>query len=200
MGSHESTITRPSAGLFFVEQFILSEIDKMNEIVIKQRASKQFTLLLLSILMIACSIFCVFLDVRVVVLAIVVRFFGIFGTLFFGFCFIFILYRLIKPKDILVIGEKGFIDNSTVKSKGFISWEYVDYIYIYSMPVVNEKFIAVKLKKNGNMDIPNIKADPFSKAEINITLNSTKEKYEDILQTMQTFLSSYLISRTSDNF
>ena len=180
------------------------EINIVNEIKIKQKTSKQVSLFFLSILMITASVYCVLLgfsfientfsgilSIRIVLFF--VGFVGIIGVIFFGLCLLFIAYSLIKPKDILIINEKGFTDNSTIKSIGFISWDFVDDIYIFNF--LDQKFISVKIKESSNIKIPKI--DPFSKAEINITLNSTNENYDEVFENMQSFLYEYRSNKST---
>ena len=161
----------------------------MNDIIIKQDNSKQFNLILLAALLTAMGVFLIFQNF------ILFKIIGIIDTIFFGFCLTVIFYKYIKPKDILIIGENGFTDNSTLLNVGFISWEYVDDVYIYSHILSNNKCIRVKLREFNKLNIPRIKAVKYNKslssAEITITLQSTTAKYEDILEIMQKYLLLY---------
>ena len=165
----------------------------MSDVVIKQKASKQFIIVLSSVILIIMCISLISPDEHWGRFVEAVRLTGILGTVLWGLVFIFSFYRLIRPKDILIIGEKGFTDNSSLMSIGFVAWEYVDNIYIYSW--LGVKILAIKLKEINNVNIPKAKKlltiinvnKFFSKAEINILLTATDEKYEDVLSHMMLY-------------
>jgi hypothetical protein len=98
---------------------------------------------------------------------------------------------LVRPKYILEINEKGFIDYSSAISAGFVPWNDVKDIYISS--VYNQKFISVTFYDLENflqmlpsakrkLVLANIK---LSYDPIQINLNSAHAKYEDVLLIMQ---------------
>ncbi|MDO7269118.1 STM3941 family protein [Shouchella clausii] len=76
---------------------------------------------------------------------------GIFETLFpivapvaivfFGLCFIYLLYRVLKPKPSLHINQEGIIDNASAAGAGLIRWEEVDRYFIYS--VLGQHFLGI---------------------------------------------------------
>lgn len=47
------------------------------------------------------------------------------GIPFFGFCFVYLLYRLIVRKPALVVSEEGIQDNVSALSAGMIRWEEI---------------------------------------------------------------------------
>lgn len=66
-----------------------------------------------------------------------------FGFLFFGYCFLFVLKKAKRGKDILIVDEKGITDNSSDLAFGFIPWTDIDNIYMTS--VVGNQFIELVL-------------------------------------------------------
>ena len=153
----------------------------MNDIRILQSTRKQAVLVFCAVVAVSVSVF-VFLQGDMV--PAFIRVVGMLGALFFGMCLVFIAYRLIKPKEILIINAHGFV-----------SWEYVEEIYITSM--MNQKFISVKTNESftpncskGKMIFAKINA--FIGYEgINITLQSSSAKIDDVLDVMQEHLAAY---------
>ena len=164
-------------------------VNKMNETVIKQNNSKLIMFFLIGALLTALFLILIIIIINDNITAggrfsfkddsarIVFLVIFIIATLMFGFLAICSFYRLLRPSDVLVINEKGFTYNSSLHSKSFIPWEYVDDIHIIKYN--RNKYIAVKT--NGN----------FTGAEINISLGITDAKYEDVLELMQNSLSEY---------
>jgi len=176
----------------------------MKEIRIKQSVGKQIKLLLLAIIMVALSIAAAIIigsssdyikgnEARKILHTAVM----IISALFFGVALIFLLFRIIRPKDVLIINENGFTDRSAISSVGFVPWASVEQIYISS--VMNQSFISVEIHDADNFKSlsPRHKRI-FRKANsslgfpaINITLNSAKEGYEDVLSLLQKYLDAY---------
>lgn len=74
---------------------------------------------------------------------------GLFGFLFFGTCFIYIIKNVVKPKPVLIISNDGINDMSTAISVGFVSWDEIKEVYISK--VFTQKFIGVKLYNSNNL-------------------------------------------------
>lgn len=69
---------------------------------------------------------------------------GICGMVFFGATTIYVIYRLFKYKYMLVIESNGFVDYSTMIALGFVAWEDVESINIYS--IAKQKIVGVNVK------------------------------------------------------
>lgn len=158
-------------------------------VVIKQSFFKQLFLVFLGIIMVWCSLSILFIKHTVICSVI-----GIMGVLFFGICLLFIMKRLIMPKDILSIDPHGFIDNSSAMSSGkMICWSDVESIEISS--VFFQKFVCVKLRNPNEFlrEITPIKKT-LTKANltcsfdiIQITLNSANANYKEVYQIMNDY-------------
>lgn len=164
----------------------------MDEIIIKQKQSKQFGFVILGAIFLYISLGMLLFET-----SIILRIVGLIGTLFFGICFIFIILRFIKPKDILVINQEGFVDNSTAVSIGFISWKYVDRICIKTNSV--EKLIVIDINNDEQVfkNVSKIKMifielnKKLGYSPISISLSPTNVKYMDIIQKMQKYFETY---------
>jgi hypothetical protein len=119
------------------------------------------------------------------------------GVAIFSLGCIVLIKRLIIPKNILEISKDGFIDNSTLKSIGFVSWNVVKYIYLSN--VASQTYIAISvnniykflddlsLKKRRNVEANlSIGCSP-----IMITLFYTKANNEAVLNIMKAYLDHY---------
>lgn len=170
----------------------------MKEIRVKQNNGKQLMLLLLAIIMVTLSVAIFFLNDETSIKRIVMMAIGVIGTLFFSLCLLFILKRFLHPKDILVINEKGFEDNSSLFSVGFVSWDMVKRVYISN--VMSQSFISVEVnnleKLFENLPKSKIKAIKLNQSlgypPISITLNSTKENMMEVLEKMRGFQEEFL--------
>ena len=69
---------------------------------------------------------------------------GAFGFLFFSFCSIFLIKKVLSGKALLLVTPDGTTDNSSKLSFGFILWSDIERIYLDSM--MNNVFIEVELK------------------------------------------------------
>ncbi len=165
-----------------------------KEVIIKQSQQKQFSLILLGIIMVFLSAF-VFgtNDSYLFGLNFIPKIIGGIGIIFFGACLIFIIKGFISPQNILVIDQKGITDKSSAISIGFISWGDIESCYITT--VFNQKFISIDVK---NLE-EKIKELPFYKrvminlnrkmgySPVSITLNSTKYKPEEVLEIIHNY-------------
>ncbi|MGH4121032.1 STM3941 family protein [Clostridium sp.] len=110
----------------------------MNEVIIKQTKKKVIQLIILDILILIVSVYVLAMSIiNVEILFIIV---GIIGTVFFGVCFIFIVKSVICKTPLLLIGNEGITDMSTVTSVGFIAWGEIESISVKNS---TQRFIAV---------------------------------------------------------
>ncbi|WP_078393794.1 STM3941 family protein [Shouchella patagoniensis] len=56
---------------------------------------------------------------------------GYASILFFGFCFVYAVYRMISPKPSLRIDENGIYDNASVVGAGLVHWDEIRSLPIY---------------------------------------------------------------------
>lgn len=116
----------------------------MNGVVIKQSQFKILWLLLLSGIMVAAGVWITYLK-RISLVT------GIICIAIFAIVFMYLLYRLLSPRDILVIDSDGFTDASTYLGVGFVPWSNVKDIYVGKVRVqvrmarTNKEFICVTL-------------------------------------------------------
>ena len=127
-------------------------------------------------------------------------FFKIVGTLsiiYFGFCFIVILKKLIEAKPILIVNKYGIIDNSTAMSIGFIPWKDIENIHIQS--ILTNKFIIVNVKDEKKY-LDNVSSHKRKVMLANkkmgygiicISLNSTGVSPESILPEILNYMNYY---------
>ena len=97
----------------------------MNRVSIVQDRQKTLWFLLLAYTMLAISIgACYFKPTMFFFTA------GILGIAFSAIAFFYLLYRLLNPREILVIDSDGFIDTSSAMSVGFVPWSNVKRIFL----------------------------------------------------------------------
>ncbi len=58
---------------------------------------------------------------------------AVIDVLFFGYCALFALGRLLKPRPSLVVNETGITDNASALGAGFIAWEEIAAVGMSSM-------------------------------------------------------------------
>lgn len=170
---------------------------KMDELRIRENRLKQLGLTLLGLLMVLVSILLLIIDVNIISTKILARIVGLFGTIFFGTCFLFILKNLISPREILIVNHLGITDNSSTTSIGFIPWEYINDAFI--IKVLDQEFISLDIK-DPDILFKNISASKrwfinlnsrFGFSKINITLQSTNYKCEDVLMVINYHLNNH---------
>ncbi len=116
----------------------------MDRIAIKQSQIKILWLLLLAGMMLAVGVLFTY-DKSISLVK------GILCISFFGIVFLYLLYRLLNPRDILVIDSEGFTDASTYLGVGFVPWSNVKDIYVRKVRIqvrmarTNKAFICVAL-------------------------------------------------------
>lgn len=169
----------------------------MNELRIKQNRLKQLGLTLLGLLMVLVSILLLIIDVDISSTKLITKIIGLFGTIFFGACFLFILKNLISPKEILIVNHLGITDNSSTTSIGFIPWEYINDAFL--IKVLDQEFISLDIK-DPDILFQNISASKrwfinlnsrFGFSKINITLKSSNYKCEYVLMVINYFLNKH---------
>lgn len=167
----------------------------MDKIVIKQSLRKMILLLLGSALLTAMGAFCILEGIKQSDLVYSVV--GILGVLYFGFYLICYLYRILKPKDILVIDENGVTDQSTVTSVGEIPWDNIE--CFYKRKLLFNKYICVKLKDNQKI-LSQLKPwkrtilklnTPSGFEVVSITLDITDAKIDNVLEQLDSALEEY---------
>ncbi|MEM1484542.1 STM3941 family protein [Oscillospiraceae bacterium PP1C4] len=159
-----------------------------DRVIIEQSFIKQLRLTLLGVVMLGVSLFLVVVRDSFFTFLI-----GIVGSVFFGMCFAFILYRLARPKNILVIDSNGFTDNSTAIAGATIYWHEVEGIFISS--ICKQLFICVTLKDTDKFlkklhpaKAMLVKANmALSSAPIQISLSSTNAKYDEVISIMKNY-------------
>ncbi|MGI4789132.1 MAG: STM3941 family protein [Janthinobacterium lividum] len=62
-----------------------------------------------------------------------IRVVAVADVLFFGFCALFALGRLLRPRPSLVIDERGITDNASATGAGFIAWDEIAAVGMSSM-------------------------------------------------------------------
>ena len=110
------------------------------ETLIVRHSRKKLAVLLAADVFVLAVCFCVLYVSRNVWEA----FFAWAGLLFFGLSFLYLVYKLLFPKEILFISEKGIEDRSSLTALGFIPWEEVDDVFL--SPVGMHRFIEIRLK------------------------------------------------------
>ncbi len=169
----------------------------MDKIVIKQNQLKQFSLLLLSIIIVVSSVFVFFINMPIFGITFVSKIIGAAGIIFFGAASIYIIKCFIKPKAVLVIDRNGITDNSSAVSIGFIPWHDIKSVYIKD--VLNESFICIdvenieeKLKGLSSFKKTMIKRNLKTGAPpVSITLGSTSYKPEKVLEIIKNYKEVY---------
>lgn len=135
------------------------------------------------------------------VLEILVYFVGFASILFFGLVAILVFKKLLNKKPGFIISAKGITDNSSGISAGFISWEEINSFQITQ--VFAQKFIAIILKDpehylsqvEGKFKKRSMKLNyKTSKSPVNISTNSLKISFGELLQLLNEGLEKSRIS------
>lgn len=63
------------------------------------------------------------------------------GVPFFGLCFIYAIYRLLKPQPSLVINREGIFDNASAVGAGLIRWQEIAELIPYSF--MGQQFLGI---------------------------------------------------------
>ncbi|MGO4529533.1 STM3941 family protein [Paenibacillus sp. 2TAF8] len=69
---------------------------------------------------------------------------GLLSILFFGICFCYSLFKMIRKEPSFVINEHGFVDSSSYTSGGAVAWKDIEHIIMYEL--MGQKMIGVKLQ------------------------------------------------------
>lgn len=118
------------------------------------------------------------------------------SMLFFGFCALTGIRKLIDPAPGLVLNREGFIDNSSGLSAGRIPWSDVEQIKEFQMQ--HQRFISVILvhpqrcAETGNALVKWIKRAnlKMSGTPVNISANSLKIRHEELLAAFDMFFKN----------
>lgn len=73
----------------------------------------------------------------------ILKFVFIFGFVFFGYCFVFLMQRMKEGKPVLTVDKNGITDCSSLISFGLIEWKDIERIYIDG--VMNNEFIEIEI-------------------------------------------------------
>ena len=124
---------------------------------------------------------------------IVVRVVGVVSILFFGFCGVVMIKRLIGEKAKgLVISEEGVLDGSSALSYGAIPWKEI--ISVEVRKVYRQQFIALILRDPESFieretNVLKRKAMDFNYrtygSPVQITTNALDIKFDDLLQLLR---------------
>lgn len=173
-----------------------------ESIIIKQNTKGNIIYACMALIMSVCSLVLVFADVRMetTILApitqnqigyILLKVIFVFGTLFFGYAFFYILKKGKEGKDILIVDDRGITDHSSAVAVGFIPWADINRIYMDS--VMGNKFIEIEIN-NEEQYLSKLsgikKAAVFSNKKMGhqivcITLNTTGISPESVLPKIQ---------------
>jgi hypothetical protein len=69
---------------------------------------------------------------------------GIAGIVFFGFCALFGIWRLVRPAPAVILHSSGIFDNASALSAGFLHWDEISSIYVAK--IKNQRSLAIVLK------------------------------------------------------
>ncbi len=90
------------------------------------------------------------------------KFWAVVDVIFFGFCFLFLLYKLFDQKPGLIINNQGILDQSSAVAAGFIRWDNIvdiAVVEIYGQEILT---INVKNKEEILMNQPDLKRKTMS--------------------------------------
>ena len=166
----------------------------MEEIIIKEKRSKTIGLTFLGLLMLACCVFVFFMAIQELNIFFIAT--GFLGLLFFGACFIFILKRVINPKPLIIINEKGVTDYSTAMNVGLITWNNIT--NIRKQHVVNSCFIVIDVKdlslitsKMTKFQKLLVKLNSPLKSSISLCANTADKKVDEIILLINESFNKY---------
>ncbi|NLC24290.1 MAG: hypothetical protein GX776_07500 [Oxalobacter sp.] len=115
----------------------------MDELVVRQKSSKQIKLVVYAIILVAASVFCVLQPGKT---SGIIRIIGIAGGGFFSLCLVLLLVQLAHPRVLMVINASGISGDfsgalSTGLSTGLIPWQSVAGFGVTAM--IGQRFISV---------------------------------------------------------
>lgn len=114
----------------------------MSEIIIKPSKAKLLALLAGSSSFVALSVWIAVSEMasRISIWKLAAVYIGIF---FFSFGIIFSLYRLIAPKPVFVITERGLYDSASIGGTILIRWDEITDILVYEFR--RQKFLGIRV-------------------------------------------------------
>lgn len=173
----------------------------MDRVVIKQSTEKTLWLSLLTGIMLAAGISETYYK-RISFAT------GIFCIACAGFAFVYLLYRLLNPRDMLVIDSEGFTDASTYLGVGFVPWSNVKRIYVDRIPIYGSHGILLAKKEHIFIELhdidevlSNLSDSQRSIINVNmslgygpimINLDLSSAKRDDVLKMMKEYHESRL--------
>ena len=119
-------------------------VEKNDKLIITQNPTGNFLYILLAFIMtaipVAALLFADDLDIFHFVIF-------IFAAFFFGWALIFLVFRTIINKDLVIVDKNGITDNSSAIALGFIPWDNIANIKIETVEYQGgtQKFISVIL-------------------------------------------------------
>lgn len=166
----------------------------MNEMIVKQKQSKQVKLLLMAILMVAASFFCARFRLNTPFWRLF-QIVGVVGVVFFGFCLVFITMRLIRPKTILIVNGEGVTDCSSAISTGFLPWRDIAGVEVTDM--AGQRFVSIRLHDvDAYLEaVPALKATAVKAnlalgyPPVSITLQTADHTIDQVMEAMEYFHS-----------
>ncbi|MFZ6874971.1 STM3941 family protein [Undibacterium sp. Di27W] len=122
---------------------------------------------------------------------------GIVMILFFGFCAVVGIKKLLDKKPGLVLNSAGILDNSSGVAAGFVPWSEITGFSIFEMQ--SQKMLVISLREPG----PYIMAGGVIQRLLNkmnyklcgspvvISANSLKLNFDELLEISQSYLRKY---------
>ena len=118
---------------------------------------------------------------------------GLVGILFFGLCALMGLIKLFDKSPGLILNETGILDNSSGVSVGVIPWSEV--VGINQYQVQQQRFVSIMVQNpekyintgNALKRMANRANFKMSGTPINISANSLKISYEELLDIIEAF-------------
>jgi hypothetical protein len=150
---------------------------RMDEYVVRQSQFRQFCIVLAGVALTAATIFLYHIGRLALFYALPV-------TVFFGGCMLFCLWRFVFPKPVLVITKSGFTNNSSLVGGGFVPWEKVENIWesVVEVAGTRKRFISVQVADEKRTRA--IGGMPAGYRKIDITLQSAKAEFADVMEVM----------------
>lgn len=166
----------------------------MEEIIINEKKSKSIGFIFLGLLMLLCCIFVFYMGVKEFNIFFIIL--GFLSFIFFGACFIFILNRAIHPKPLVIINEKGIIDNSTAMSVGLITWDNISNIRKQRMfsscfIVIDVKDLSLITSKMTKFQKILVKLNSSLNCPISLSVDTADKKVDDIICLLEENLNKY---------
>lgn len=114
-----------------------------GDLIIYTNRKKELGLALFGLLMTYVSLFLAFseYDVFGKYISFLISIIGVICSLFCALCTIYIIYRCLSKKPLLIVNEKGIVDNSSALGAGLIEWNEIKDIEIRRL--MGQEFIGI---------------------------------------------------------